>query len=117
MTADPSDLAYWSTTIRNHRPPATDVGWTMPNSRPEWYIRATCADVDADWFYPNGSTGTAARVWNRRAIAICQGCPVRAECLDHALTHEENDGIWGATTAEDRALMRNRHRRSRRVGP
>jgi WhiB family redox-sensing transcriptional regulator len=44
---------------------------------------------------------------------ICAGCPVRIQCLDFALTHDQTHGIWGGTTAEDR--QRDRRRRRRRA--
>ena len=43
---------------------------------------------------------------------ICAGCGVRRECLEFALTHEQNYGIWGGTTAEDRQRDRRRRRRA-----
>lgn len=48
-------------------------------------------------------TGPAAT----RAKRICEGCPVKAECLDHAITHRETAGIWGGLNTTERApLMR-----------
>jgi hypothetical protein len=29
------------------------------------------------------------------AIAMCTACPVRQECLDHALANHEQEGVWG----------------------
>lgn len=37
-----------------------------------------------------------------QAKQLCEGCPVRAECLQWALDHEEF-GVWGGTTEEERA--------------
>ena len=43
---------------------------------------------------------------------ICAGCPVRRECLDFALGHDQVYGIWGGTTPEDRQRDRRRKRRA-----
>ncbi|HUK68238.1 MAG TPA: WhiB family transcriptional regulator [Streptosporangiaceae bacterium] len=61
-----------------------------------WKDAALCAQVDPDlWFPADGSSATAAT-----ARRICAGCPVRAECLDYAVTLEPLplDGIWAGLT-------------------
>ena len=39
------------------------------------------------------------------AISLCQPCPVREPCLRHALANEAH-GVWGASTHEERRLLR-----------
>src|ERR1051326_1817005 len=39
----------------------------------------------------------------RRAVAICVGCPVQAECLAAALSQPEEFGVWGGLTEYERA--------------
>lgn len=46
-----------------------------------------------------------------RAKAICAECPVRPECLDHAMGNHE-EGIWAGLTEKER---RNARRRARRA--
>ena len=36
---------------------------------------------------------------------LCASCPVREECLEHAL-HHEDAGIWAGTSAKQRRTMR-----------
>ena len=44
-----------------------------------------------------------------RAKAVCQGCPVRTECLADALDNRVEFGVWGGMTErERRALLRRR---------
>ena len=47
------------------------------------------------------------------ALAICDRCPVRQPCGQHAITFPEEYGIWGGTLPESRrrarALERERH--------
>lgn len=50
----------------------------------------------------------------RAAILVCEQCSVRVQCLDHALTHREEHGVWGGQTEADRRRIR-RHRRARRA--
>lgn len=40
----------------------------------------------------------------QQAKAICSQCPVRAQCLAHALANTEV-GIWGGYTANERRMM------------
>jgi hypothetical protein len=40
-----------------------------------------------------------------RAKRICDGCPVRARCLDWALSHGAAFGIWGGRTEAERQAM------------
>lgn len=39
------------------------------------------------------------------AKAVCARCPVRAECLDEAMSAGMTDGIWGGMTPEERRLL------------
>ena len=48
-----------------------------------------------------------------RAKAVCAVCPVRVECLDHALRHHVRCGIWGGLNERERYTER--LRRARRV--
>lgn len=70
-----------------------------------WRQRGACVGVDPALFFPDiGDTG-------RHAKAVCAGCVVRVECLNHALEHREDEGIWGGLSRiERRALPRPRRR-------
>ena len=37
-----------------------------------------------------------------QAIAICKGCPVRLECLRHAMNNNERLGVWGGISQQSR---------------
>jgi WhiB family redox-sensing transcriptional regulator len=70
-----------------------------------WADQALCAQADGDaWFPERGRTATLAR-------RICAACPVRAQCLDYALSGADtwggiSNGIWGGTTPRERAELR-----------
>ena len=67
-----------------------------------WYDLAACKGANPDMFFPDrGDNETVIA-----AKAVCARCPVRAECLNHALEHNELRGIWGGTTGRDRRRIR-----------
>ena len=61
---------------------------------------ALCATTPGDWVPVSESSRAAAA-----AVEVCQGCPVRVECLEFALAAGVQ-GIWGATTTLERSAMR-----------
>ena len=68
-----------------------------------WRQRAACRGVNPDVFYPASDEDAEP------AKAICNACPVRQACLEHALATRERDGIWGgATERERRRIIRQR---------
>jgi WhiB family redox-sensing transcriptional regulator len=71
-----------------------------------WQLDAACRGMDSSLFFHPPNERDAARE-NRaaRAKAICRGCPVVAECLDHALRVREPYGVWGGRTEDERARL------------
>jgi WhiB family redox-sensing transcriptional regulator len=69
-----------------------------------WQQRALCAQVDPHLFHPDA--GDSAIVG--QAKRVCGRCPVRRQCLDHALTHGETRGVWGGHTAGERKALKQR---------
>jgi WhiB family transcriptional regulator, redox-sensing transcriptional regulator len=47
-----------------------------------------------------------------KAVAICRVCPVRAECLDFAITTGQSEGVWGGATPSQRRRMARELRRA-----
>ncbi len=37
---------------------------------------------------------------------MCEGCPVKSICLEHALVNNETEGSWGGTSARQRRKLR-----------
>ena len=70
-----------------------------------WRLQAACRDTDPDLFFPIGTTGPALEQI-AAARAVCQVCPVCEPCLDFALMTNQDSGIWGGTTEEDRRKLR-----------
>lgn len=44
----------------------------------------------------------------QEAIALCQECPIKIECLIQALQNNETHGVWGGMTPAQRESTRNR---------
>jgi hypothetical protein len=79
-----------------------------------WMAEAACAGMDPKLFFPKRGQTTVVE----QAKAVCRVCPVRAECLDYALTVRERNGIWGGTSERQRRKIRPRGRPgSGRRGP
>jgi len=70
-----------------------------------WRGRAACVDVDHDLFFPVGVTGPAVPQI-AAAKAVCARCPVRAECLQFAVATNQEYGVWGGTSEEERRALR-----------
>lgn len=83
--------------------------WTRTHEwdRESWRARAACRSLDPDLFFPVGTTG-AALAQIEAAKAVCRGCPSRTECLEFALATNQEAGIWGGLSEEERRVLRDR---------
>lgn len=61
-----------------------------------WQGDALCAQTDPEAFFPE--KGGSARV----AKAVCAQCTVRQECLEYALSHDTQYGVWGGLSPKQR---------------
>lgn len=52
------------------------------------------------------------------AKALCRQCPLQVPCLEYAVTQlstfEDQDGVWGGTTARQRRALRRQYRQTQR---
>jgi WhiB family transcriptional regulator, redox-sensing transcriptional regulator len=79
----------------------------------DWRDEAACVDVDPEVFFPVGTTGPALDQIER-AKAVCAGCPVIAACLAWALETNQQAGVWGGMSEDERrSVRRNRRRRTK----
>jgi WhiB family transcriptional regulator, redox-sensing transcriptional regulator len=68
-----------------------------------WWEDAACRTADAELFFtPEGVAKEQRRAAEQQAKLICLRCPVRDDCLEAALTHDESYGIWGGLSARER---------------
>jgi Transcription factor WhiB len=65
----------------------------------DWREAGLCAQADPEVWFPEGG----AR--NKSVKAICDRCPVRERCLQHALDNHPIDEIWGGTSERERRRL------------
>jgi WhiB family transcriptional regulator, redox-sensing transcriptional regulator len=70
-----------------------------------WRSDATCRDLNPDLFFPVGVTGYAVEQIEA-AKSFCRGCPAKEDCLEFAITTNQEYGVWGGTTEEERRVLR-----------
>lgn len=90
----------------------------MTHLQPEndWHPKAACRGHDPDlWFGWEGESINAREAREQEAKRICATCPVRTQCLTHALTYPEAYGIWGGLNEHE--LVAERCRRGLRPAP
>jgi WhiB family redox-sensing transcriptional regulator len=74
-----------------------------------WQFEGACNGIETDEFFlEDNMRGKTKRIREVNAIAICNTCPVKQQCLDHALSVPEVYGVWGGMTEEQRHLLAKR---------
>lgn len=69
-----------------------------------WRRYAACRGRDPGIWFPLTNNAAATKDAKR----ICRGCPVRAECLRHALEFCEQFGVWGGLNERELRALRRR---------
>lgn len=81
----------------------------------DWRSGAACRDTEPDLFFPVGTTGQAVDQIEA-AKTVCRRCDSQHPCLEFALTTNQESGVWGCTSEEERRKLRKawlaRHRRA-----
>ncbi len=70
-----------------------------------WRDHARCRDTDPELFFPVGTTGNAVLAIDY-AKRVCAECAVIQECLEFALDTNQDSGIWGGHSEEERRAIR-----------
>lgn len=77
----------------------------------DWQEQAACREhPDPDVFFDLDPLAV------RQALEVCAACPVTEQCLEIAVREVLDDGVWGATTGEQRRTLRRRRRRNVAAG-
>lgn len=79
-----------------------------------WREHALCRRHDPELFHPVGTAGPALEQ-AKRAKAVCEPCPVTAECLALALSIPGCTGVFGGTDENDRRGLVRLYRRHEQV--
>lgn len=76
----------------------------------EWQEEGSCRNQDPEIFFLDYNLrGKAKRQKEQTAISICNDCPVKQQCLEHALNTPEIYGVWGGMTEEQRHVIMRRN--------
>ncbi len=68
----------------------------------EWPSQGACRGEDPDALFVQGAA-------QQQAKQVCKACPVRSECLAHALDTRTEFGVWGGTTERERRQILREH--------
>ena len=81
----------------------------MANHELEWRMLGACRGLDASLFYPDeDDTADEAKL-------VCEHCSVRVACLDYALATNQDSGIWGGLSEDERRDIRRQRAAARRA--
>ena len=70
----------------------------------EWMARGNCAAKAPSLFFPSDGVGVEV------ARRICATCPVKDQCLEHALANRIDHGVWGGASERQRRRILKRRR-------
>lgn len=71
-----------------------------------WKEYASCKGFNTSWFYPEQNDRTNLY----KVRMICESCPVKQNCLDHAIETQETQGIWGGMGHRSRLVYAKKRR-------
>lgn len=72
----------------------------------DWQLKAACRGEDPNTFFHPMNERTTARARRIEAAkVVCNSCPVKNECADHAFRVQEPYGVWGGLSEEERAKI------------
>jgi WhiB family redox-sensing transcriptional regulator len=77
----------------------------------DWRHRAACRDEDPELFFPIGTTGPSLLQVDE-AKAVCRRCDAIDECLTWALDTDQDAGVWGGLSEDERREARRRRVRT-----
>jgi WhiB family redox-sensing transcriptional regulator len=80
----------------------------------DWRHRAACLTEDPELFFPIGNTGPAV-VQIDAAKAVCTSCEVVDTCLKWAMENNQDSGVWGGLSEDERRALKRRTARARRA--
>src|ERR1700684_810823 len=71
----------------------------------DWRSNAACRDTEPELFFPVGTTGMATDQIES-AKRVCDHCDAQKACLEFALATNQESGVWGGTTEDERRKLR-----------
>ena len=80
----------------------------------DWRDKSACLTVDPELFFPVGNTGPALDQIEK-AKQVCAQCPVIENCLQYAIESNQDSGVWGGLSEDERRALKRRAARARRA--
>ena len=65
-----------------------------------WMAQGSCNGIPTNVFYDETIEGV------RFAKSICETCPVQKKCLDYAVSHAVEEGVWGGKSGNELRSIR-----------
>ncbi len=62
----------------------------------KWMAQGNCNNHPPETFFPSDGVGVEV------AKEICADCPVKEQCLEYALDHRVDHGVWGGASERQR---------------
>jgi WhiB family redox-sensing transcriptional regulator len=62
----------------------------------DWMAAGNCRFEPPSTFFPSDGVGVEI------AKRVCADCPVKDQCLEYALQHRIDHGVWGGTSERQR---------------
>jgi WhiB family redox-sensing transcriptional regulator len=81
----------------------------------QWLNESRCLTEDPELFFPVGNTGPAAEQIEQ-AKAVCRECTVSSQCLEYAIKENQDSGVWGGLSEDERKSLKRKYARARRAG-
>ena len=72
-----------------------------------WMAEGNCRNEPPGTFFPSDGVGVEV------ARRICATCPVQAPCLEYALLHRIDHGVWGGASERERRRIARQRRLQR----
>jgi WhiB family redox-sensing transcriptional regulator len=76
----------------------------MDDTSTAWMATGLCREHPPATFFPSDGVGVD------RARKICAECPVLETCLEYALQHRIEHGVWGGASERERRRILKRRR-------
>jgi WhiB family redox-sensing transcriptional regulator len=77
---------------------------------------SACLDEHPELFFPIGNSHLA-RLQIEKAKAVCGRCEVVQACLKRAMESDQDTGVWGGLSEDERRTLKRRNARGLRAGP
>ena len=88
----------------NGRPTELMTAPHDPDSETAWMADGNCRLHPPSTFFPSDGVGVD------KARKICRECPVSTMCLEYALEHRIDHGVWGGCSERERRRILKRRR-------